>query len=386
MEIEVGAQQVSSGAGDSPKRFGLRSSIQTNFGEDYVFQIVSKDDQSLMGVSLSTNVVKFYSPATGQYFGECRGHSGTINEISLADGLDSNLLHSCSSDGTIRVWDVRTFQQVAMIGAGSSQEVFSLSVGGAGNNLLAGGCEAQVHIWDRRNQKRIASLEESHMDDVTQVRFVPGHQNTLVTASVDGLICVFDTASDINEDDHLESVLNVGTSIGKVGFFGETSQQLWCLTHIETLSLWDWKNAEAGAHFHDARSAASASWKMENVDYFVDCHYSKEDNALWVIGGTNSGSLGYFPVSYRAAAPAIGSPQAVLQGGHTGVVRSVLPVSCMRSGPGRGGGIFGWTGGEDGRLCCWSSHESSAEVNRSWVSSELAVKSRRSRQNRHSPY
>lgn len=27
----------------------------------------------------------------------------------------------------------------------------------------------------------------------------------------------------------------MGTSIGKVGFFGETYQKLWCLTHIETL-------------------------------------------------------------------------------------------------------------------------------------------------------
>ncbi|CAM8909032.1 unnamed protein product [Rhodiola kirilowii] len=383
MEIEIEEQQQVPPSGDSSKLFGLRSSIQTNFGEDYVFQIVSKDE-SLMGVSLSTNVIKFYSPTTGQYFGECNGHSGTINEISFANEVNSNLLHSCSSDGTIRIWDVRTFQQVAVIGSGSSQEVFSLSVGGPGNNLLAAGCEAQVHIWDWRNQKRIASLEESHMEDVTQVHFVPGHQNKLISASVDGLICVFDTTSDINEDDHLESVLNVGTSIGKVGFFGETNQQLWCLTHIETLSLWDWKKAEAGANFQDARSVASASWKMEHVDYFVDCHYSKDDDSLWVIGGTNSGTLGYFPVTYRRTST-IGSPEAVLQGGHVGIVRSVLPVSCMDSGPSQGHGIFGWTGGEDGRLCCWSSHES-PDTNRSWMSSELVVKSKRNWQKRHSPY
>jgi hypothetical protein len=27
----------------------------------------------------------------------------------------------------------------------------------------------------------------------------------------------------------------MGTSIAKVGFFGESYQKLWCLTHIETL-------------------------------------------------------------------------------------------------------------------------------------------------------
>lgn len=33
-------------------------------------------------------------------------------------------------------------------------------------------------------------------------------------------------------------VMNVGTSVAKVGFFGEMNQRLWCLTHIETLRLY----------------------------------------------------------------------------------------------------------------------------------------------------
>jgi hypothetical protein len=38
-------------------------------------------------------------------------------------------------------------------------------------------------------------------------------------------------------------VINVGTSIAKVGFFEENYQKLWCLTHIETLGygyLYQW--------------------------------------------------------------------------------------------------------------------------------------------------
>lgn len=120
------------------------------------------------------------------------------------------------------------------------------------------------------------------------------------------------------------------------------------------------------------------------VDYFVDCHYSIEAERLWVIGGTNTGTLGYFPVSYTGTR-AIGSPEAVLGGGHTGVVRSVLPMSSM---PGaQSHGIFGWTGGEDGRLSCWLSDGSPDTVNRWWVSSELVLRSPKIRQSkRHSPY
>ncbi|GMI69431.1 GIGANTUS 1 [Hibiscus trionum] len=384
MEVEQQQQQPVQNSQSSTKAFGLKNSIQTNFGDDYVFQIVPRDDWTSMAVSLSTNAVKLYSPMTGQYLGECKGHSSTINHICFSGASNQHVLHSCSSDGTIRAWDTRNFQQVSCITAGSSQEVFSFSFGGSDDNLLAAGCQSQILFWDWRNRKQVSCLEESHVDDVTQVHFVPGHQNKLASASADGLICIFDTNGDINDDDHLESVINVGTSIAKIGFLGDFSEKLWCLSNIETLSVWNWNEGTNEANFEDARSLASESWTLDHVDYFVDCHSSGGEN-LWVIGGTNGGSLGYFPVKYKGEA-VIGPPEAVLGGGHMGVVRSILPTSNMQSGPAQSRGIFGWTGGEDGRLCCWMSDDS-PEISRSWITSALAKKSPRTRKNcRHQPY
>ncbi|XP_014495315.1 WD repeat-containing protein 89 homolog [Vigna radiata var. radiata] len=366
------------------KRFGLKNSIQTNFGDDYVFQIVPKDDWSAMAVSLSTSAVKLYSPMAGQYFGECKGHTATINQILFSGPSHHQVLCSCSSDGTIRAWDTRTFQQVSCINAGSSQEVFSFCLGGTSGNLVAAGCKSQILFWDWRNMKQIACLEDSHVDDVTQVHFVPNEQGKLISASVDGLICTFDTTGDINDDDHLESVINMGTSIAKVGIFGESYQKLWCLTHIETLGIWNWKDGRNEGNFSDARTLASESWNLDHVDYFIDCHYNRESEKLWVIGGTNAGTMGYFPVNYKGVAT-IGGAEAILEGGHTGVIRSVLPMSKIHSNsPSQG--IFGWTGGEDGRLCCWLSDDSS-ESNRSWISSTLIMRPEKTRKkNRHQPY
>ncbi|XP_055813413.1 WD repeat-containing protein GTS1 [Solanum dulcamara] len=376
-EMEIEQQPLH----NNSKRFGIKNSIQTNFADDYVFQIVPKNDWTSMAVSLSTNAIKLYSLATGQYIGECNGHSSTINQISFSGASSPHVLHSCSSDGTLRAWDTRSFQQVLSVSAGPSQEIFSFSLGGANHNLLAAGCNSQVLFWDWRTKRQVACLEESHTEDVTQVHFIPGYDDRLISASVDGLMCLFDTGGDINDDDQLVSVLNVGTSIGKVGFLGEKNQKLWCLTHIETLSVWDWKDERTEASFEDARSLASKSWMADNVDYFVDCHYSVEEDRFWVIGGTNGGSLGYFPVSYKEPR-AIGPPEAVLCGGHEGIIRSVLsgvPGETMDNH-----GIFGWTGGEDGRLCCWLSDESG--TSQSWIST-LALKSEKTRRKgRHSPY
>ncbi|XP_010545029.1 PREDICTED: WD repeat-containing protein 89 homolog [Tarenaya hassleriana] len=383
MEVEGQNCRLSDSSSDRngthPAKFGLKSTIPTNFGQDYVFQIVPQMDWTAMAVSLSTNAVKIYSPVTGQYYGECKGHSNTINQISFSsESATPHVLHSCSSDGTIRFWDTRSFQQVSCIYGGSGQEIFSFSFGGSGDNLLAGGCKEQILLWDWRNGKQVACLEESHMDDVTQVHFVPNNRNKLLSASEDGLICVFDTQGDVNDDDNLESVINVGTSIGKIGFLGDCYKKLWCLTHIETLSVWDWQDGICEVNLENTRQLASDSWTQDHVDYFIDCHCPGDGN-LWVVGGTCSGTIGYFPVNYKGQG-SIGSPEAILGGGHSDVVRSVLQM------PTGAGEIFGWTGGEDGRLCCWKSDEST-ELNRSWTSSALAVKSTRTRRkNRHSPY
>ncbi|XP_031486127.1 WD repeat-containing protein GTS1 isoform X2 [Nymphaea colorata] len=386
MEGEDEEMCVEEGNRNIMRKLGLRNTIQTNFGEDYVFQIASSQEIPAMAVSLSTNIIKLYSPETGQYLGDCKGHSNTIHEISFSVPSSPYILHSCSSDGTIRGWDTRIFKQVSLLRGASSQEIFSFSFEQSSGNLLAAGCNSQILFWDWRNSKALACLEDSHVDDVIQVKFVPEHKNRLISASVDGLLCIFDTEGDINDENQLDSVMNVGTSIAKVGLFGDRSRKLWCLTHIETLSVWDWEDSLKEVDFQDARTLASDSWNLGHVDYFVDCHYNGADDKLWVIGGTNDGTLGYFPVNYKNP-KAICSPDAVLEGGHSAVVRTILPSSAVHMGSvGSFGSIFGWTGGEDGRLCCWLSDES-AQINPSWISNSLVMKSSTNqKRHRHHPY
>uniref|UniRef100_A0A452XGB0 Uncharacterized protein n=1 Tax=Aegilops tauschii subsp. strangulata TaxID=200361 RepID=A0A452XGB0_AEGTS len=393
MEVEAEAGPASGsltltpggGATSSARRLGLRNSIQTNFGDDYVFQIASCQEISKLAVSLSTNALKFYAPATGQYLGECTGHTGSIHEIAFSAPSSPQVMCSCSGDGTIRAWDTRSFKQISLLNAGPSHEMFSFSFGGTSGNLLAAGSSSKVLLWDWRSSKQVACLEESHMDDVTQVRFAPNQQSKLISAAIDGLICVFDTDGDINEDDHLLSVMNAETSVSKVGFYGNTYQKLWCLTHIETLSTWDWNDGTRELNIENARSLASDKWNLDHLDYFVDCHYSLPDDRLWAIGGTSEGTLGYFPVKNDPAGM-IGLAEAVLEGGHTGVIRTICPGGSSLESLGQNKGIFGWTGGEDGRLCCWRSDDVAETTKKSWISSTLVSRIDKKTKIRHQPY
>ncbi|KAI5074676.1 hypothetical protein GOP47_0010637 [Adiantum capillus-veneris] len=394
METPEEARPCSSGGG---KRFKLRTTLQASFGApnnpDYVFDIAASEDNSVMVVSLSTNALKLYSPITGQFLGDCLGHTDTINEVLFPDLKVPQLFCTSSSDGTVRLWDMRMRQQVTLLQAQQSSELFSVSFGGSSGSLIASGGKAKVLFWDWRTRKELACLEECHTEDVTQVRFHPTRKEKLVSASVDGLMCVFNTLGEINDDEGLDMVMGVGTSVGRIGFFGKSQEVVWCLTHIETLSIWDFEEGSKVADFNDTRTKASANWALPSVDYLVDCHYSHGAERLWLIAGNNSGSLGYFPLSYsdnQANASnntgMIGPVSAVLDGGHTSVVRSVWSPSHCKDNLTGYGGMFCWTGGEDGRLCSWSEGDSDDERSNAWASKALVMKTSSRKKLRKSPY
>ncbi|KAL2508935.1 WD repeat-containing protein-like protein [Forsythia ovata] len=62
------------------------------------------------------------------------------------------------------------------------------------------------------------------------------------------------------------------------------------------------------------------------LSYEQNCTTSflAEEDRLWAIGGTNVGTFGYFPINYKKA-KATGSPEAIFEGGHAGL----LGVWCL---------------------------------------------------------
>ncbi|BBM98587.1 WD repeat-containing protein 89 [Marchantia polymorpha subsp. ruderalis] len=375
-----------------PKPLKLATSIQASFGDpedpDYVFEIVSNGDKSTMAVSLSTNAIKLYSPQTGAFLGDCLGHTCTISGISFPDPNSPMLLLSSSADGTIRTWDIRNRKEVASLNHPTpGSEIWNFAVGGI-SNQVAGGGDSQVFIWDWRTRKLLANLDEIHTEAVTQVQYHPTRRELLFTASVDGLINFIDTQQPLTNEDLVYDTMSVGTSVGKIGFYGRNNQLLWCQTHIETLSVWDLEEKMQAADFKETRMNASFNWNLDSVNYLIDCYSPAGTDDLWLAAGNNNGVVGYFPASFvKSSHPSVpsvgvlGEVGAVLEGGHQGVVRTIWLSQNMDSDQ----NLFGWTGGEDGRLCSWSQN-GATEHGRSWVSKNLIAKKGSSSKMRHSPY
>jgi len=68
------------------------------------------------------------------------------------------------------------------------------------DTLLACGIADRLAFWDLRTMSHSDTFNDSHSDEVTQVRFHPRQPKQLLTASEDGLVCLFDLALGGEED------------------------------------------------------------------------------------------------------------------------------------------------------------------------------------------
>jgi WD40 repeat protein len=111
---------------------------------------------------------------------------------------------------------------------------FSCAIGSSGTSLVAStGCD--ISIWDLRNtRKPVMYFDNSHSDEVTQIRFHPTQQTLFCSGGMDGLICAFDISQN-NEDDAIQTILPVDHAIRKIGFLDDS---VYCLTSTEQFSIW----------------------------------------------------------------------------------------------------------------------------------------------------
>ena len=247
-----------------------------------------------------------------------KGHDGRVNEVRFARGGQNNTdLYTASSDGSIKLWDIRQDACSCTFSKGGS-ECWSADMDFSGT-LIACGQGTKIRVWDLRTGKLMCTYDDAHTDDVTQARFQPLPKSKLVTASVDGLICVLDP-SQKDLDDALECVLNAEVSVGRIGFAGKSAQQLWCLTHVEGMQIWSLASEQPLVRVDDIRPALAASGPGRDVDYLVGCFYGQDSDQLYLVGGDDDGRAGVWRLG--PGGPVSVGPLSDTAGGHCATVRA----------------------------------------------------------------
>ncbi|SPO03112.1 probable RRB1 - involved in the regulation of ribosome biosynthesis [Cephalotrichum gorgonifer] len=136
-----------------------------------------------------------------------RGHTGSVEELQWSPS-ESSVFASSSSDGTVRVWDIRSKgRKPAITIQASATDVNVMSWSRQTTHLLASGADDGVWaVWDLRQWKGgqkptpLASFDY-HKEQITSLEWHPTDDSIMAVAAGDSTVTLWDLAVELDDEE-----------------------------------------------------------------------------------------------------------------------------------------------------------------------------------------
>lgn len=120
------------------------------------------------------------------------GHTNSVEDIQWSPN-EANVFASCSSDKSIRIWDVRKKDKSALSIEAHSTDVNVISWNRiAGHALLSGADDGTIKAWDLRkfDANSPTALFSWHQGPITSIRWSPFEGPVLAASSADNQVSI----------------------------------------------------------------------------------------------------------------------------------------------------------------------------------------------------
>ncbi len=148
----------------------------------------SPDGRWLAALAADEKTVLLLDARTHQTAARFTGHEKLVWAATFSP--DSRRLASCSGDGTVRLWQVKS--GACQVLRGHTDEVFAAAFHPDGSRLATAGRDRAVWLWDLSTGEEVARLP-GHTSYVWSLAFSPDG-NTLASGSGDFTVRLWDTA------------------------------------------------------------------------------------------------------------------------------------------------------------------------------------------------
>lgn len=143
------------------------------------------------------------------------GHNGSVEDIQWSPN-EINVFASASSDGTVKVWDVRSkSHKPALSVTVSTTDVNVMSWSHQTAHLLATGADdGQWAVWDLRRWKSAAKTSpvhtpvasfNFHKEQITSIEWHPSDDSIVAVAAGDNTLTLWDLAVELDDEESRDS-------------------------------------------------------------------------------------------------------------------------------------------------------------------------------------
>jgi WD40 repeat protein/tRNA A-37 threonylcarbamoyl transferase component Bud32 len=173
--------------------------------------------------------VKVWDAATGQEIRTLKGHTSPV--FSVAFSPDGTRIVSGSWVGMVKVWDAATGQEKLSL-TGNIYDVISLAISIDGKRILSGSRDGTLKVWDAATGKEKLTLK-GHSGVVSSVAFSSDGRR-IASGSWDGMVKAWDAATG-EEKVTLKGHSGVVSSVA----FSPDGQRLVSGSEDRTVKVWD---------------------------------------------------------------------------------------------------------------------------------------------------